>query len=81
MQKIEHLASKDRSDFEGMIILPEIPQGRKLNGLLVSELVSRLYPNKINKQTEQNQPRAKLKQYDAKMICYVGCDAGCICKM
>ena len=30
----------------------------KLNGLLVSELVSRLYPNKTNKQQGHNQPRA-----------------------
>ena len=49
----------------------------KLNGLLVSEIVSRLYPNKTNKQTEHNQSRAKLKQYDAKMVCYAGCDARC----
>ena len=25
-KKSEHLASKDRSDFEGMVILPEIPK-------------------------------------------------------
>ena len=30
----------------------------KLNGLLVRELVSRLYPKKTNKKTEHNQPRA-----------------------
>ena len=28
-QKSEQLASKDRSDFEGMVILPEFPQGRR----------------------------------------------------
>ena len=28
-QKSEQLASKDRSDFEGMVIFPEIPQGRR----------------------------------------------------
>ena len=33
----------------------------KLNGLLVSELVSRLYPNKKNKQKEHNQPRANAR--------------------
>ena len=43
----------------------------ELNGLLIHELVSRLYPNKNNKQKEHNQPRAMLKQHDAKhvMIC------------
>ena len=46
----------------------------ELNGLLVSELVSRLYPNKTNKQKEHNQPRAKLEQHDANMVCYAGCD-------
>ena len=54
---------------------------RKLNGLLVSELVSQLYPNKINKQQGHNQPCARLKQCDARMVCYAGCDAGCICKI
>ena len=33
----------------------------KLNGLLVSELVSRLYPNKTNKQKEHNQPCANAR--------------------
>ena len=37
-------------------------------------------PNKTNKKQRHNQPRAKLKQHDAKMICYAGCDAGCIRK-
>ena len=53
----------------------------KLNGLLVSELVSRLYPNKTNKQQGHNQPRANLKQYDANMVCYAGCDMRCLCKI
>ena len=49
----------------------------KLNGLLVSELVSRLYPDNTNKQQGYNQPRARIKQYDEMTICYAGCDAGC----
>ena len=66
-----HLACKVLRVFESLILVSV------LNGLLVSELVSRLYPNKTNKQTEHNQLHAKLKQYDARMVCYAGCDAGC----
>ena len=43
-QKSEHLASKDRSDFEGMIILPEIPQGRRNESMKKTNGRSRTNP-------------------------------------
>ena len=70
-----HLACKVLRVVESLILVSV------LDRFLVHELVSQLYPNKTNKQQGHNQPRARIKQYDARMVCYAGCDAGCICKM
>ena len=57
-----HLACKILRVVESLILVSV------LDRFLVHELVSRLYPNKNNKQKEHNQPRAMLKQYDANMV-------------
>ena len=36
-----------------------------------------LLPKQDKQATRTQSTTCKLKQYDAKMVCYAGCDAGC----
>ena len=72
--KIEVISRVWSSCVEGSQSCRKLDPRKRTQQVPPHELVSWLYPRQEHKQQNHNQPREMLKQHDANMICYAGCD-------